>query len=211
MSFLDIRFPTDISYGSAGGPSYNTSVVVVKSGREKRNINWNYPRIEFDVAYGIKEFSDLESLIAFFHIVQGKGYTFRFKDFSDFKSCSIENESSFDDQIIATGDGTTTEFQIYKSYSYESSVRQSRKVTKPISSSVSVGINGIEQESGWSVEDTTGIITFNSAPADGASISAGFLFDIEARFDTDSLSTNLEDYKAGSTEVPIIEVKENDT
>ncbi len=207
MSFIDVQFPTDIAYGSAGGPTYNTSVVSIKSGREKRNINWNYPRIEFDVSYGVREMPELESLIAFFHIVQGKGRTFRFKDFSDWKSCKTENTPAFDDQNIGTGDGSTTEFQIYKSYSYSGSVRQSRKITKPVSGTVLVGINGTEQTSGWSVDTSTGVITFDSAPSDGANITAGYEFDIEARFDTDTLSTNLEDYRTGSIEVPVIEVK----
>lgn len=210
MAFIDIRFPTNISYGSAGGPKYNTSVIVVKSGREKRNINWNYPRIEFDVSYGILEFSDLENLIAFFHIVQGKGYTFRFKDFSDYKSCNVDTTPSHNDQTITPVGESTTEYQIYKTYSYTTHARQSRKITKPVEGTVCVGIDGTEQTSGWSMDYSTGIITFDSAPGT-ATVTAGYEFDIEARFDTDSLSTNLEDYKAGSTQVPIIEVKENDS
>lgn len=210
MSFVDVRFPTDISYGSAGGPNYNTSVVVIKSGKEKRNVNWNYPRIEFDVSYGVKDYDDLEDLIAFFHIVQGKGRTFRFKDHSDYKSCKTANTPSFDDQVIGTGDGSTTQFQLYKSYSFGGSARQSRKITKPVSGTVLVGIDGTEQTSGWSVDHSTGIITFDSAPSDGAQITAGYEFDMEARFDTDSLSNDLESYRIGSTNVPVIEVKDND-
>jgi uncharacterized protein (TIGR02217 family) len=33
MSFLDVRFPKDISYGSSCGPVYNTSVIEMSSGR----------------------------------------------------------------------------------------------------------------------------------------------------------------------------------
>jgi len=210
MSFLDMRFPTDISYNSAGGPTYNTSVVVVKSGREKRNINWNYPRIEFDVAYGIRAIPQLEELIAFFHIVQGKGRTFRFKDHSDFKSCRTEYAPQFNDQDIGTGDGSTVDFPLYKTYNFGGlQARLSRRITKPVSGTVLVGVDGTEQTSGWSIDYTTGIITFDSAPADGVNITAGYEFDIEARFDTDSLSTNLEQYQAGSIEVPVIEEKPN--
>lgn len=211
MSFLDIQFPTNISYGSAGGPRYNTSIVVIKSGKEKRNINWNYPRVEFDVSYGIRGFADLEDLIAFFHIAQGKGYTFRFKDHSDYKSCGVNFVPRYDDQSIGTGDGSTKEFQIYKTYLFGGLQRQSRKITKPVVNTVLVGIDGTEQDSGWSVDNSTGIITFTSAPSNGANVTSGYEFDIEARFDTDTLSTNLEDYNAGSAEVPVIEVKENDS
>ena len=205
--FLDIQFPTNISYGSAGGPSYSTSVISIRSGKEKRNIDWEYPRIEFDVSYGVRQFRDLEDLIGFFHIAQGKGHTFRFKDHSDFKSCPVDFVPSYDDQEIGTGDGSATEFQLYKVYHYGGQARRSRKITKPIQDTVKVGIDGTEQTSGWSVNHSTGIITFDSAPSDGATITAGYEFDIEARFDTDSLSTNLEEYEIGSAQVPITEVK----
>lgn len=209
MSFIDIQFPTKISYGSGGGPRYDTSIVVIKSGKEKRNINWDYPRIEFDVSYGVRDFDDLEDLIAFFHIVQGKGYTFRFKDHSDYKSCKTAAAPAFADQIIGTGDGNTTQFQLYKTYSYNASAtRQSRKITKPVTGTVLIGIDGTEQTSGWGVDSITGIVTFSSAPANGVSITAGYEFDIEARFDSDTLSTDIENYRMGSTDVPIIEVKE---
>jgi len=207
MSFMDISFPADIAYGSAGGPKFNTSVITVKSGREKRNINWEYPRIEYNVATGIQDVEELQELIEFFHTVYGKGHSFRFRDKQDYKSCRIQYDPSFDDRSIGTGDGSTVDFQIYKIYQFAGQVGCERKITKPVVDTVLVGVGGSEMTSGWSVDYSTGVITFDSAPADGANITAGFVFDIEARFDTDTLSTNLEDYQIGTTEVPVIELK----
>lgn len=206
MSFVNVRFPTDISEGSSGGPKYNTSVISVKSGREKRNINWNYPRIEYDVSYGVDTMEKLQELIAFFHIVQGKGYTFRFKDHTDYKSCRLEKAPSFDDQVIGEGDGTTTEFQLKKTYNFSGASRISRKITKPVSGTVLAGVGGSETTA-FSVDSTTGIITFDNAPADGTTVTVGYIFDLEARFDTDELSTQLESYQTGSIDVPVIEEK----
>ena len=76
-SFLDIRFPKNISYGSAGGPGYSTSVIEVRSGAEKRNANWDYPRCEYDVSYGIRKQDDLESLIEMFHVAGGRAHSFQ--------------------------------------------------------------------------------------------------------------------------------------
>ncbi len=36
MSFHDVRFPTDISYGSSGGPGFSTAIIEVDSGAEER-------------------------------------------------------------------------------------------------------------------------------------------------------------------------------
>ena len=63
MSFLATpRFPDAISYGSVGGPSYNTSVIQTESGYEKRNINWLYPLNSYDVAFGVKSQANIRYL-----------------------------------------------------------------------------------------------------------------------------------------------------
>ena len=207
MTFLDVRFPTNISYGSSGGPAYNTSVVVAGSGKEQRNANWDFPRCEFDVAYGVRGMGELEDLLDIFHIATGKAHTFRFKDHSDFKSCKLSDSPHFEDQSIGTGDGITTVFQLYKIYTFGTYTRRSRKITKPVLETVSVGLDGIEQDSGYSIDHSTGEITFDSAPSDGTKITAGFEFDVEVRFDTDSLPINLEEYNSGTVDVPVIEIK----
>lgn len=40
MSFTEIRFPENISYGSAGGPEFSTDVVTTHNGCEQRNITY---------------------------------------------------------------------------------------------------------------------------------------------------------------------------
>ena len=53
----------------------------------------------------------------------------------------------------------------------------------------------------------TGLVTFASAPADGAAITAGFEFDVPVRFDTDSLLVNLANFQAGEVpSLPLVEV-----
>ena len=61
--FHEVQFPTDISYGSIGGPMFSTEVIVLASGQEKRNQNWTYPRERWDVAYGVKSKELLVTLI----------------------------------------------------------------------------------------------------------------------------------------------------
>lgn len=204
--FLDERFPVNISYGSAGGPVYQTAVINMRSGRDKRNINWSYPRHEYDAAVGVRRMTDLEDLIGFFHTVIGRAYSFRWKDWADYKSCKTSQIVTATDQEIDTGDGEKTEFQLIKNYTFGSYSR-SRNITKPVEGTVVVAIDGSETED-FTVDTDTGKITFDSAPADGAEITAGYEFDVHARLDSDSLSTNLTSYQAGETEVPVIEIKE---
>lgn len=213
MSFYDIRFPKNISYGSSGGPGYNTSVIEVSSGAEQRNANWDYPRCEYDIAYGVREQDDLEALIEFFHIVKGRAYSFRYWDPIDYKSCRTDQTIAFTNQTIGTGDGTEDEFQIYKTYSKtglngSTIYSRVRKITKIVASTLVVGVGGVA-DTDWTLDDETGIITFNvgSEPANEAIVTAGYEFDVHARFDTDQISASLDNYKLGTIDVPIIEVK----
>jgi uncharacterized protein (TIGR02217 family) len=77
-----------------------------------------------------------------------------------------------------------------------------------VAGTVRLAQNGVEQMSGWSVDTTTGVVTFTSAPGSGVAVAAGFEFDVPVRFDTDALSANLESFRAGEIPaIPIIEIR----
>lgn len=197
MAFVDIRFPTDISYGSSGGPEYSTAVVELASGFEQRNVNWAEARARYNVAHGVKTQAQLDSLIAFFRARKGRAHGFRFKDWTDY---SVQN------QLIGTGNGTATTFQLVKSY--VSSIIETRTIKKAVSGTVNVYKNGILQTSGVSVDANTGMVTFSVAPAGGVSITADFEFDVPVRFDTDRLSASIEEYGVTSwLDIPLVEVR----
>ncbi len=161
MSFLEApRFPEDISYDSSGGPAYETTVVVMKSGYEQRNQVWEYPRCRYNVALGVKTIDRLYQLIEFFHAVAGRAYGFRYKDWSDYKSCPVDKTPTNTDQIIGTGDGVTVDFQLKKVYQV-GAFQRNRIIRKPVSGTVSVSISDVE-DLRWTVDTTTGIITFSA-------------------------------------------------
>jgi uncharacterized protein (TIGR02217 family) len=84
-----------------------------------------------------------------------------------------------------------------------------RAITRPVAGTVRVAVNGIETAR-FTVNAATGIVTFNagSIPAAGAAVTAGFEFDVPARFDTDSLSINLANFAAGDIpEIPVVEIR----
>lgn len=199
MAFVETRFPTDIAYGSAGGPEYSTDVVIMQSGYEQRNSNWSQARIRYNVAYGVKNQTQLDALIAFFRARKGRADGFRFKDWTDFKVTG---------QIIGTGNGSATVFQLIKTYA-SGSVTETRIITKPVAGTVNMYLGGVLQSgSAYAVNTTTGQVTFTAAPGNGVQITADFEFDIPARFDTDRLSSLLETYGAHSVEdIPIVEIR----
>lgn len=198
MSFVEVQFPTDIAYGSSGGPEYSTDVVIMQSGHEQRNINWAQARARYNVAHGVKTQEQLDALIAFFRARKGKAHGFRFKDWTDHSAVA---------QSIGTGNGSTTQFQLVKAYA-SGSVTEARTVTKPVSGTVSIYLNSVLQTSGVSVNHATGVVTFSSAPGSGAAIAADFEFDVPVRFDTDRLSASLDSYGSHSwLDIPLAEIR----
>jgi len=207
MAFHEVRFPDDISRGARGGPERRTQIVELTSGDEERNASWANSRRRYDVAYGIRRADDLAVVVAFFEARNGRLYGFRFKDWADYKSCLPSQVPGATDQQIGTGDGSAKTFQLAKRYT---SGIQSwvRIITKPVAGSVKIALAGTPAPAGWSVDSTTGLVTFGTAPAAGVSIAAGFEFDVPVRFDTDTLDITLDLERLGSiTSIPLVEIR----
>jgi uncharacterized protein (TIGR02217 family) len=61
---------------------------------------------------------------------------------------------------------------------------------------------------GWTLGDK-GVVQFDDPPAEGAAVSAGFLFDVPVRFAEDRIEINRATFLAGEApSVPLIEVRE---
>ena len=207
MNFHEIRFPTAIAFHSTGGPERRTEIVTLGSGFEERNAVWANSRRRYDAGTGVKTLDDLHSVIAFFEARLGRLYGFRFRDFADFKSCAPGAAVSPTDQPIGTGDGAATAFQLIKTYA-SGPASWVRRIVKPVDGTVRVAVAGVEQMSGITIDPTTGLVTFASAPASGAAITAGYEFDTPVRFDADLLSVNLASFAAGEIpSIPIVEVR----
>jgi uncharacterized protein (TIGR02217 family) len=176
--FHEVRFPDNIAYGATGGPEFATTVVATGAGHEKRNVNWAEARGRWDVASGLKKQAQIGELIAFFRARRGKAYGFRFKDWTDYKATG---------QLLGTGDDAQIQFQLVKYYP-SGSVIEVRTITKPVAGTVKVYLDSIEQLSGWSVDTTTGLVTFGTPPALGVEVTADFEFDVPVRFDTDHMA-----------------------
>lgn len=179
------RFPEAIGYGSTGGPGYRTSIVTLDSGAEERVGHWSAPRYRYDVAHGIQGFADAKAVLAFYVARRGPAVAFRFKDFTDYSSSASATPNSSTpadtDVQIGVGTGSQTQFQLVKLYT-DAGGTVTRNITKPVSGSVVVSLDDVSQASGWSVDTTTGVVTFTSAPGLGVVVKAGYEFDVPVRF-----------------------------
>ena len=209
MNFHEVRFPTNLSFGSVGGPERRTEIVTLANGFEERNSPWAHARRRYDAGVGVRSLDDIETLIAFFEARQGQLYGFRWKDWSDYKSSIASKDIGFEDQVIGTGDGAVVDFQLVKNY--RSGLQSyARPITKPVQGTVLVGVaRTLQVETvDYTVDYTTGVITFLTPPGLGAEITAGFEFDVPVRFDSDRIQTSVASFQAGEMpDVPVVEVR----
>lgn len=209
MAFHEIRFPLEIALGARGGPERRTQIVTLGSGFEERNSPWADSRRRYNAGYGLRGLGDIHALIAFFEARHGRLHGFRWRDRADWKSGTPGVEPAALDQVIGMGDDVTLQFQLMKTY-VSGTASYARQIRKPVAGSVLIAVAGAVKTEGtdFSVEATNGLVTFASAPPMGASITAGYAFDVPVRFDTDYLDINLGAFDAGAVpDIPLIEIR----
>jgi uncharacterized protein (TIGR02217 family) len=107
------------------------------------------------------------------------------------------------------GDGARAAFQLVKTYGGAFSA-YARDIVKPVAGTVRVAADGVEKSApDVSVDAATGIVTFAPGviPSAGAVVTAGFVFDVPVRFDTDFLEIDMHAFEAGAIpNIPIIEI-----
>lgn len=208
MAFHAVRFPLDISLGARGGPERATDVVTLASGREERNSRWVHSRRRYNAGYGVKSRADMQAVLAFFEERRGRFHAFLWRDGLDYSSDGTEEPTALD-QVIGTGDGVRVSFALTKRYGANFDPYL-RPITKPVAGTVMVAVAGASLAAAdFSLDALTGLVTLDAAPAMGAAVTAGFLFDVPVRFDIDRLDVELTSFGAAEVPaIPLIEVRE---
>jgi uncharacterized protein (TIGR02217 family) len=214
MAFCECEFPRTVAFKAMGGPMFFTTVNKGFSGFEQRNQNWSVARGEWSInlntpspTFVATPQEYIDQLTAFFLVVGGQANGFRFKDHKDWTNGT-------NPQFVAVGDGYTTSFQLIKTY-VAGNLSYTKNIYKPITSevvnylgtyltdTVDVYLNGSKQShalgyaatsgAAYSLDYTTGIITFVTAPGNGVVITSTYQYHFPVRFDTDKLDIQLEE------------------
>ncbi|HYF53594.1 MAG TPA: DUF2460 domain-containing protein [Salinarimonas sp.] len=205
--FHEVRFPFCVALGARGGPVRATEIVTLASGREHRNARHAHARRRWDAGLGIRTLDALHEVVTFFEERRGRLHGFRFRDAVDWKSGPPLAQPTPLDQRIGTGDGATTAFPLVKTYG-GAHAPYVRPIAKPVAGSVRIAVDGVELNAvQGSCDPVTGLVSLSVPPPPGAIVTAGFLFDVPVRFDTDELTLDLSAFQAGEApHVPLIEI-----
>lgn len=213
MGFHEVNFPTSIGYGSAFGPGFDVLILQAGSGLENRILRTSDGLSRYDVGYGVRKPTDLQTILAFFRQRQGEFNGFRFKDLLDFSSnlSTTWNNGVAPtnlDQLIGTGNGTLRTFQLRKDYG-DVNFPVPRTIEKPVAGTVVIAVDGVSDTT-WTLDSTTGIVTFTTAPPSLDDVTAGFELDVPVRFDIgiDGMRLAIETFGSGGTpSIPLTEIR----
>ena len=200
--FDDVAYPLRLGRDMSVSPEFSTSVVLTASGHERRNALWADARMRYDVGPGVRSQDELAALLAFFRARHGPARGFRLRDPFDFSTNAMTGVPTPFDALLGSGDGMRADFPLCKCYG-----EQERRITRPERESVRVSVGGVETAA-FDL-DSRGIVVLHEAPAMGAQVRAGFLFDVPVRFAEDRIDVSGLAFTAGEApSVPLVEIRE---
>lgn len=179
--FNETRLLDKVAYGSEFGQEFNTRIVTLKSGVERRNVNWSMPLARYSVLYQALEPQDHIEVRNAHMASMGRAIPFRFKDWTDYKA---EFEG------LGVSDGTEKTVQLTKAYTF-GPVTLNRNIKKPVIGTVQLfesdGVNPPAVIPA-TVDYITGIVTFTAQ--EGYTVLWSGEFDIPVRFSDDRLDVD---------------------
>lgn len=178
--FIEERLLDCVSYGTAGGPTWTTRKVALKSGIIRRNPLRSRPLYRFHVVYRNLLPDHHAEVINAFNACFGGAAAFRLKDWADFEA---------EDQLLEDlGTGAPQTLQLRKLYTFGTQT-VARPIRKPVIGTVTMTTGGVPMAA--SVDYTTGLATFTAGSGEVVRWSGEF--DVPVMFEDDELSFSGDD------------------
>jgi uncharacterized protein (TIGR02217 family) len=200
------RFPGCPSFGFTSEPVYSVSVVEMASGIERRNRNWSRPLHRYSATVGPRVQAEVQEALNYYHAVGGRAYGFRFKDATDYLSCAVGVTPTSIDQPIVF-DETTAGYQLVKDNTV-GVLTQRREIYKPVQNTILVADAGVLKTEGvdYTIDYSSGIVTFLYTPADDTLLTWGGEFDVPVRFDSE-FPVEVQNYRIQSASFTLRELR----
>lgn len=234
--FHDVRLPEKVNFGVTGGPRFQTVVTATTGGRESRLSQWADSRNSYQASHELQDFDEFTSLLGFFHARYGKAFSFRFKDWSDYRQRMSAPKSpvplySASSQPLAevqanlaeipmTGPVNGTDVQMVKGYTSGPQTYY-RDVTKPVSGTIylyrylgltSVIASPYTEGVDYTLDYATGLISWLVEVYDAGLQARLFWegeFDNHVRLDTDQMGASLTGHgRFDWNAISVVEVRE---
>lgn len=188
MIWLDAYIEKCPGFAWKGAPTWNTKITPLRNKSTRRRARWSQPEWRFSVPLTTSQPAHYDQVIEMFMVCRGRAIYFRVRNWLRYKATAWR---------FATGDGSTTEFQLGKLHTVagESVLEEFHALSlDPEAPAPQVFVDGSPVAAEFN--DRTGRVQFAAAPADGAVLTWSGWFDYWVAFATDDLPGSI-DTKAG--------------
>ena len=211
----DAILPLTVKYGAASMPRTSSQITHTATGYRKVNQRWSQKLRRLKLQYQLDD-DAFDAVLKFWEALEGPTHSGLARDWTDWNSTAGLMRDGDESQItmldqpmkntvtgLLVGDGSTTTFQLVKRY-LSGSASHIRTIQKPQSGTLIVALDGVLQHTtgspiDYSVDYSTGIVTFTGPPAAGLAPTAGFAFYVPVAF------TNDEAFEVAAAEGGILE------
>lgn len=184
MPFLEDRLPIGVRIGMQSQEMFSVDVSVDAANNRYTKLISPVPQYAFSFDY-IKKSSDLAaSVLSLYRRVYGSYAGFRVYAHDDHTTAQdgVSEPTALDCTLKQI---TSTVYQLQKEYGLGQTAlptigRPKRLLKKPISGSAKIAVAGAVVTTGFTVDYTTGLVTFVSPPA--GAVTGGCKFDIPCAF-----------------------------
>ena len=166
---------------------HRTIITSFESGKEVRTRKWTRPKKHYKLSFNSISEATAEQIFDF--------YTDRDGDFDSFY-WNNSNESPTANIVVGTGDGSATAYTIPRF----------RYPVVPNSEAITLNSSGQTDPTNYSLNDTTGVITFVSAPGNNVVVRISHNFYRIVRFKEPNLSREQFAFNLFNSELEFIEV-----
>jgi uncharacterized protein (TIGR02217 family) len=171
-----------LTFNNTRTPVWSTITHKSASGKQQRASLWSYPIWRYKLSYEILRadvaHQELQTLVGFFLEHRGAWDSWLYSDPSD---------NTVAGQAIGTGNGTTTAFQLVRTYGANGNTFAEPMTA--VNGTPTIYVAGVEIDPADYTISDTGLVTFDTAPASGA-ITADFSYYFRCHFTTDELEFN---------------------
>ena len=177
-------FPNCPTFGYIAEPNYLVKITSREGGYERRDRKWSRPLLTISASpTGDQANEDIKEVINFWHAMGGMSYGFRFKDWTDGDSTVLGNTDPAvtDQPLESLGDSPPNTYRLVKEYT-AGGYTQIREIGRPLGSSIMIGNDVGAEQTDWTLDESTGIVTIGESFA-GTPTCWGGEFFVWVRFD----------------------------
>lgn len=196
MAYINQFLEGCFGYGFEGGPQFNTQIVELQNGREKRNATWAQQKHKYTGSFNNISNDDYKLIKRMHFVARGRLHAFKIVD-------PLDNFA--DNEIFGQGNGVKTEYQLITTSEYDDYFYTRGIYGVIVDDEFEVRINGVIA-TGYTVDTERGKIAFDVAPVLLAELTWTGNFFVWVRFDDDHLPFTLDNPNATNGVINLIEV-----